>query len=150
MAWLTKEHLACIPCFIGLPIKGRRNVTKGGHPPVAHPLTSVSFPTRSPIYFTMPSLTSVAVTLLAATPAVFAGKRGLAYPWCKFGLHHSSMIKRLTILADNENTNIDPGKLAGSQVNWMYNWETWRPARTTYATLRLISPAQVLTLLTAT
>jgi hypothetical protein len=61
----------------------------------------------------MPSITSVAVAILAATPAVFAGKRGLAYPWY------------------NENTNIDPSKLAGSQVNWMYNWETWRPARTT-------------------
>ena len=66
---------------------------------------------------------------LAATP--FApGKRGLAYPWCKFELHDSSMDKRLMIFADNENTNIDPGKLASGQVKWMYNWETWHPART--------------------
>ncbi|KAF8600753.1 hypothetical protein BDV93DRAFT_525188 [Ceratobasidium sp. AG-I] len=61
----------------------------------------------------MPSISSLAVALLAVAPAVFAGKRGLAWPWY------------------NENTNLDSGKLAGANVQWIYNWETWRPAKTT-------------------
>ncbi|KAG8766248.1 hypothetical protein FRC12_007005 [Ceratobasidium sp. 428] len=64
----------------------------------------------------MPSiskLTTVAATFLVLAPSAFAaGKRGLAWPWY------------------NENTNLDPGKLAGAEVQWMYNWETWRPANT--------------------
>ncbi|KAG8743969.1 hypothetical protein FRC10_011043 [Ceratobasidium sp. 414] len=55
------------------------------------------------------NLTTAAMAVLSVAPA---GKRGLAWPWY------------------NENTNLDPGKLSGAQVQWMYNWETWRPAKT--------------------
>ena len=104
------------------------------------------------MYLTMQSLSSAAMAWLAATPPapVSAGKRGLAYPWCKFELHDLSMVQRLMILVDNENTNIDPGKLAGSQVNWMYNWETWRPARTGWVSHCLTCCTQVLNLSAAT
>ncbi|KAG9090693.1 hypothetical protein FRC07_012037, partial [Ceratobasidium sp. 392] len=60
----------------------------------------------------IPSLTTIAAAFLVIMPSVLAGKRGLAWPWY------------------NERTNLDPGKLAGSNVQWMYNWETWRPANT--------------------
>ncbi|KAG9125536.1 hypothetical protein FRC07_007232, partial [Ceratobasidium sp. 392] len=61
----------------------------------------------------LPSFTTFAAAVLAVAPSVLAGKRGLAWPWY------------------NEGTNLDPAKLAGGQVNWIYNWETWRPAKTT-------------------
>ncbi|QRW05100.1 glycoside hydrolase family 128 protein [Ceratobasidium sp. AG-Ba] len=65
----------------------------------------------------MPSISSIAslvVALLAAAPSTLAGKRGLAWPWY------------------NEGSNLDETKLANGNgnVNWMYNWETWRPANT--------------------
>ncbi|KAG8684156.1 hypothetical protein FRC08_013851 [Ceratobasidium sp. 394] len=41
------------------------------------------------------------------------GKRGVAWPWF------------------NENTPLDPERLVTSNVVWMYNWETWRPSKTT-------------------
>ncbi|KAF8601605.1 hypothetical protein BDV93DRAFT_607944 [Ceratobasidium sp. AG-I] len=59
------------------------------------------------------SFTTVATAFLAVAPSVLAGKRGLAWPWY------------------NEGTNLDNGKLAGANVQWIYNWETWRPAQTT-------------------
>lgn len=58
------------------------------------------------------SLTTVATAFLAVAPSVLAGKRGLAWPWY------------------NEGTNLDNGKLANANVQWIYNWETWRPAKT--------------------
>ncbi|KAG9125377.1 hypothetical protein FRC07_007824 [Ceratobasidium sp. 392] len=61
----------------------------------------------------LPSFTTFAAAVLTVAPSVLAGKRGLAWPWY------------------NEGTNLDPAKLAGGQVNWIYNWETWRPAKTT-------------------
>ncbi|KAG8771923.1 hypothetical protein FRC12_003344 [Ceratobasidium sp. 428] len=39
-------------------------------------------------------------------------KRGVAWPWF------------------NENSLLDPERLVTSNVVWMYNWETWRPANT--------------------
>ncbi|QRV73078.1 glycoside hydrolase family 128 protein [Ceratobasidium sp. AG-Ba] len=62
--------------------------------------------------FSIATLATLATALLAAAPPVMAGKRGLAWPWY------------------NENSNLDPGKLTNSEVNWMYNWETWRPRNT--------------------
>ncbi|TFL01317.1 hypothetical protein BDV98DRAFT_548839 [Pterulicium gracile] len=60
---------------------------------------------------------SALASLALATLASAQSKRGLAYPWC------TSLF--------NENTNIDPGRFTnGGKVQWMYNWETWRPART--------------------
>ncbi|CUA76335.1 hypothetical protein RSOLAG22IIIB_06215 [Rhizoctonia solani] len=56
-------------------------------------------------------LTTLAMTFFATGPP--EGKRGLAWPWY------------------NENSNLDPAKLANDQVQWIYNWETWRPAKTT-------------------
>ncbi|QRV83764.1 glycoside hydrolase family 128 protein [Ceratobasidium sp. AG-Ba] len=60
------------------------------------------------------SVTTLAVAFLAAAPSAMAGKRGLAWPWY------------------NEGSNLDETKLANGNgnVNWMYNWETWRPANT--------------------
>ncbi|QRV95003.1 glycoside hydrolase family 128 protein [Ceratobasidium sp. AG-Ba] len=60
------------------------------------------------------SMTTFAVALLAVAPSAMAGKRGLAWPWY------------------NEGSNLDETKLANGNgnVNWMYNWETWRPANT--------------------
>ncbi|KAG8723544.1 hypothetical protein FRC09_002908 [Ceratobasidium sp. 395] len=55
---------------------------------------------------------TIAATFLVAAPVAPSGKRGLAWPWY------------------NENTNLEPGKLSSSHVAWMYNWETWRPAKT--------------------
>ncbi|EUC54300.1 glycoside hydrolase catalytic core protein [Rhizoctonia solani AG-3 Rhs1AP] len=54
--------------------------------------------------------TTLAMTFFATGPP--EGKRGLAWPWY------------------NENTNLDPSNLANNQVQWIYNWETWRPAKT--------------------
>ncbi|KAG8793503.1 hypothetical protein FRC12_002546 [Ceratobasidium sp. 428] len=51
----------------------------------------------------IPSLTTVAAALLTVAPSVFAGKRGLAWPWY------------------NEGINLDPAKLAGSNVQFIYN-----------------------------
>ncbi|KAJ1309306.1 hypothetical protein OPQ81_004968 [Rhizoctonia solani] len=63
----------------------------------------------------MPKITALAVAFLAAAPSVFAGKRGLAWPWY------------------NEGSNLNPTLLANGNgnVQWIYNWETWRPAVTT-------------------
>ncbi|KAG9120207.1 hypothetical protein FRC07_004383 [Ceratobasidium sp. 392] len=60
------------------------------------------------------SITTFALALLVAAPSAMAGKRGLAWPWY------------------NEGSNLDETKLANGNgnVNWMYNWETWRPANT--------------------
>lgn len=53
------------------------------------------------------------VAFLAFVSAASASKRGLAWPWF------------------NENSNLDPGRFTnGGKVTWMYNWETWRPAKT--------------------
>ncbi|CAE6486008.1 unnamed protein product [Rhizoctonia solani] len=73
------------------------------HPPIPSSMSSI------------PKIATLAVAVLAATPSVLAGKRGLAWPWY------------------NENTNLDPTKLANGNgnVQWIYNWETWRPAKTT-------------------
>ncbi|KAG8678957.1 hypothetical protein FRC08_017343 [Ceratobasidium sp. 394] len=60
----------------------------------------------------VPNLTTIATAILVIAPSVLAGKRGLAWPWY------------------NENTNLEPGKLSSAHVQWMYNWETWRPAKT--------------------
>ncbi|QRV80476.1 glycoside hydrolase family 128 protein [Ceratobasidium sp. AG-Ba] len=58
------------------------------------------------------SMTTFAVVLLAAAPSAMAGKRGIAWPWY------------------NEGSNLDETNLANGNgnVNWMYNWETWRSA----------------------
>ncbi|KAG8766197.1 hypothetical protein FRC12_007036 [Ceratobasidium sp. 428] len=58
------------------------------------------------------SLTTVTVACFVIAPSVLAGKRGIAWPWY------------------NERTHLDPGKLIGDNVQWMYNWETWRPGNT--------------------
>lgn len=53
--------------------------------------------------------------LLLAPLAAMADKRGAAWPWY------------------NANTNLDPNALQsspGQGVNWLYNWETYRPANT--------------------
>ncbi|TFL04933.1 hypothetical protein BDV98DRAFT_523642 [Pterulicium gracile] len=56
---------------------------------------------------------SVLAVTAALVSVASASKRGLAYPWF------------------NEGKNIDPGRFTnGGKVTWMYNWETWRPART--------------------
>ncbi|TFL05085.1 hypothetical protein BDV98DRAFT_283538 [Pterulicium gracile] len=58
-------------------------------------------------------LSIFAVTAALASVVSAQSKRGLAYPWF------------------NEGENIDPGRFTnGGKVTWMYNWETWRPART--------------------
>ncbi|CAE6418070.1 unnamed protein product [Rhizoctonia solani] len=58
---------------------------------------------------------AIAVAFLAAAPCALAGKRGLAWPWY------------------NEGSNLNPTSLANGNgnVQWIYNWETWRPAVTT-------------------
>ncbi|KAG8723543.1 hypothetical protein FRC09_002907 [Ceratobasidium sp. 395] len=62
--------------------------------------------------YSITSLTTVAVAFFVIAPSVLAGKRGIAWPWY------------------NERTHLDPGKLIGDNVQWMYNWETWRPGNT--------------------
>ncbi|KAG8735885.1 hypothetical protein FRC10_010035 [Ceratobasidium sp. 414] len=68
----------------------------------------------------MPSaskFSTIAAALFMAAPSVLAGKRGVAWPWY------------------NEGSNIDSTLLANGNgnVQWIYDWETWRPAKTTYA-----------------
>ncbi|KAG8686821.1 hypothetical protein FRC08_012311 [Ceratobasidium sp. 394] len=66
----------------------------------------------------MPSVfnfSAIAAALFMAAPSVLAGKRGIAWPWY------------------NEGKNIDSTLLANGNgnVQWIYDWETWRPAKTT-------------------
>ncbi|KAG9074765.1 hypothetical protein FRC06_010479 [Ceratobasidium sp. 370] len=66
----------------------------------------------------MPSaskISTIAAALFMAAPSVLAGKRGIAWPWY------------------NEGKNIDSTLLANGNgnVQWIYDWETWRPAKTT-------------------
>ncbi|KAH7320466.1 hypothetical protein B0J17DRAFT_621563 [Rhizoctonia solani] len=59
-------------------------------------------------------IATLAVAFLASAPSVLAGKRGLAWPWY------------------NEGSGLDPTLLANGNgnVQWIYNWETWKPANT--------------------
>ncbi|CAE6470969.1 unnamed protein product [Rhizoctonia solani] len=52
------------------------------------------------------------VVLLLSFNLVCAGKRGIAWPWY------------------NEGTNLNINQLASVNVQWLYNWETWRPSAT--------------------
>lgn len=55
----------------------------------------------------------VAVAFLTIAGIASASKRGLAWPWF------------------NEQSNFDPIRFTSEgKVSWMYNWETWRPAKT--------------------
>ncbi|CUA67338.1 hypothetical protein RSOLAG22IIIB_13398 [Rhizoctonia solani] len=58
--------------------------------------------------------TTLAMAFFSTGPP--EGKRGLAWPWY------------------NENTNLDPAKFTDghNRVQWIYNWETWRPAKTAH------------------
>ncbi|CAE6473044.1 unnamed protein product [Rhizoctonia solani] len=63
----------------------------------------------------MTRLGALSVTLLALMPSAFAaGKRGIAWPWYN----------------EVAGTGMDTAKLANLNVQWIYNWETWRPANT--------------------
>ncbi|CAE7183380.1 unnamed protein product [Rhizoctonia solani] len=59
-------------------------------------------------------ITTVVMAFFTTAPP--EGKRGLAWPWY------------------NENTNLDPAKSTNNhgRVQWIYNWETWRPAKTAH------------------
>ncbi|CAE6489230.1 unnamed protein product [Rhizoctonia solani] len=61
-------------------------------------------------------MTTIAMAFFTSQRPASEGKRGLAWPWY------------------NENTNLDPAKLAqgNEHVQWIYNWETWRPANTAH------------------
>ncbi|KAF8602585.1 hypothetical protein BDV93DRAFT_557361 [Ceratobasidium sp. AG-I] len=62
--------------------------------------------------FSMPRIIALAATFSLCASVALAGKRGIAWPWY------------------NEGTTMDSAKLASSNVEWIYNWETWRPAKT--------------------
>ncbi|TFK47667.1 hypothetical protein OE88DRAFT_1636462 [Heliocybe sulcata] len=58
---------------------------------------------------------SLLASLVLLAPVAFADKRGAAWPWY------------------NANTALSPNTLqssAGQGVNWLYNWETYRPDNT--------------------
>ncbi|CAE6535315.1 Alkali-sensitive linkage protein 1 [Rhizoctonia solani] len=52
------------------------------------------------------------LALLTLLDLVYAGKRGVAWPWY------------------NEGTNLTVSQLTSANVQWIYNWETWKPSAT--------------------
>ncbi|QRW18084.1 glycoside hydrolase family 128 protein [Rhizoctonia solani] len=68
------------------------------------------------VFIDMTRLGALSVSLLALMPSAFAaGKRGIAWPWYN----------------EVAGTGMDTAKLANQHIQWIYNWETWRPAKTT-------------------
>ncbi|KAG8795980.1 hypothetical protein FRC12_007326 [Ceratobasidium sp. 428] len=49
----------------------------------------------------------------------------------RFWLLHPLFLPANVVSPGRGGTNLDPAKLAGSNVHFIYNWETWCPAKTT-------------------